>query len=262
MKNQTAVLILGHYRSGTSLMARVINLLGVPLGLPEYEQEVYIKGITPTKTWEHPHLASVALYLEEKDRMFMGAYSKEHFANPVYDCMRVKAKNILEAIFEDYPIYAIKHPAICLTYPFWNELITAKKMNIICIRHPFASIKSTKLMTGRVDDNNIAKQWAVFTWSCFAYPVQSNSMCVFYDDMIEDPSREAGRVAKFLSLDVQKKALRSVHKDLRRETSTFEGLDLSDHTAQGVVAMHCYLKNQSQPDLELLTNLTTKVITS
>lgn len=129
------VCIAGMHRSGTSMIARMLNLCGLYLGSPE---ELYpAKPDNPEGFWEHIHFQTI------NDRLLEalgGAWDKapalpEGWAgDPRFDALRAEAKDLV-AQFADKGSWGWKDPRSSLTLAFWKEVIPDLQI-LIPVRNP------------------------------------------------------------------------------------------------------------------------------
>ena len=135
---RTAILVPGMHRSGTSALARVLNLLGCDishalLSANEFNERGY---------WEDPY------FLDLNDRMFQSAglnwnswesLSDEWYASPKPSQFVKEAKALVEQRFATSSLFVIKDPRLARLIPFWRRVlgemgITAKA--VIPLRKP------------------------------------------------------------------------------------------------------------------------------
>jgi glycosyltransferase involved in cell wall biosynthesis len=132
------ILILGMHRSGTSAIARALNLLGVELGgdlLPPQHDN-------PTGFWEHAGvvqlhdqiLAAVGSSWDDV-RPLPDGWTQE----PAIQRHRVALGNLIDAEFRGKPLWAVKDPRLSLLAPLWTEILTDRGCDpsfLLVIRDP------------------------------------------------------------------------------------------------------------------------------
>src|SRR5713226_5579370 len=130
------VCVLGMHRSGTSLVTRILNLLGVYLGtepqLPTPAQD------NPKGHWEH------GIFRELNDEILArhgGTWdqpprlSTGWEANPGLDDLKHRASTLIQDEFAHAEIWGWKDPRTCLTLPFWQQLLPETHY-VVCLRNP------------------------------------------------------------------------------------------------------------------------------
>src|SRR5262245_20660483 len=132
----STICILGMHRSGTSLVARLMNLLGVCLG--EETQLMPADAYNPRGFWEHGAL--VALNNQILARLGGNWHEPPNFSpgwesSPALEDLRVQARDVICTNFNKAALWGWKDPRTCLTLPFWQSLIPSLKY-VICLRNP------------------------------------------------------------------------------------------------------------------------------
>ena len=136
MKAPVVYCILGMHRSGTSLLTRLLSLLGVELG-PDAHLMAPTK-FNPTGFWEHEGI--VALNDELLARLGGRWQEPPPLApgwerDPALDDLREKARALVAADFAGRAEWGFKDPRTCLTLPFWKTLLPPMRY-ILCVRNP------------------------------------------------------------------------------------------------------------------------------
>ena len=133
-----ALLVLGMHRSGTSALARVLNLLGADLGpslLPA-------NADNEAGFWEPREI--VALH----DELLAALGSAWHDPRPLPEDalageavrpFRARLEAILRRDFADAPVVGMKDPRLCRLVPLWREVLTEAGLTpafALTCRHP------------------------------------------------------------------------------------------------------------------------------
>ncbi|HET8584948.1 MAG TPA: glycosyltransferase, partial [Casimicrobiaceae bacterium] len=118
---KTAIVVLGAYRSGTSALARVLNLCGA--FLPQRVVAARL-GINPKGFWETEAVNDVNGRLMQ----YLGAdWDRVGFtmpaSGPLLDEFLVNARDVLESEYANAPLILIKDPRICVFAPLWNRVL-------------------------------------------------------------------------------------------------------------------------------------------
>src|SRR5262245_51351041 len=132
---QRIVCVLGMHRSGTSLLARLLNLLGVELGENHLLNNEPVSA-NPKGHWEHRELSAINDALLDhyggtwdKPPQFPSGWQNDP---ALYD-LRLRAHTLVNDQFRDYTLWGWKDPRTCLTLPFWQELLSELHY-LICLR--------------------------------------------------------------------------------------------------------------------------------
>lgn len=136
------ILVLG-MRSGSSVMTRLINMLGASVGPEEYlleGNEQNQKGF-----WESRPLMELNNAIL-KDQMcgwnVVSKLSHERLAHPDLEPFRERARALLVEMDGQQP-WVLKDPRVCVLLPFWKPLLRAPVF-VVIHRHPLEVAHSVK----------------------------------------------------------------------------------------------------------------------
>ena len=130
--------ILGMHRSGTSALARVVNLLGASLG-------GNLMGATPANP--RGHWERLDIYdLHETILRELGTTWDDFcpidmalLTGPRASAWRARLTNLLETEFASSPLVAIKDPRTCRLLPLWKAAVEDAGFDmrpVLTVRHP------------------------------------------------------------------------------------------------------------------------------
>jgi hypothetical protein len=197
------VVLLGFHRSGTSMVTRMLNLLGVGLGdesalLPPEDRD-NARGY-----WEPRWM----IELNEELLATLGSGTFEPFAaepgwerSPQLEPLRERARTLLAQHFEGETRWGWKDPRTSLTLPFWREVVGQPFACVVCVRSPADAVASA-LRRGVVDIHRwqYGERWTDYTTLALAGTAPDERTLVFYEDVLRDPAAEAQRLAAFLGV--------------------------------------------------------------
>ncbi|WP_420564496.1 glycosyltransferase [Thalassobaculum sp.] len=144
-KPQTALLVLGMHRSGTSALTRVVNLLGVDLGTDLMEAA---EGNNERGFWEHQGVVT------RHDRLLADlgmrwddprAMPQDWLEHPATKAARADLEAILDAEFSDAALWGVKDPRMCRLLPLWRQMLEARGVQatvLHMLRHPLEIARS------------------------------------------------------------------------------------------------------------------------
>lgn len=206
-----AVCVLGMSRSGTSLTARILNLLGVDLG-PREELMAPARRNNPAGFWEHEGIAD----LNEDILATLGDAPRQRWRRPPrleegwerdprLERHRQEARRILRRSFARRPLWGWKDPRTCLTLPFWRDLLPevahleSRLRYVICIRHPLDVGDSlrTRDQVGREEGLRL---WLRYLSNAIVHTAGRTRTFVSYEGYFPDWERQAAHLAEFLGL--------------------------------------------------------------
>jgi hypothetical protein len=196
MTEQVVVVVLGMHRSGTSLVARVLNLLGVYLGADDHLMPA--DEYNPRGFWEHQAITE----LNEEVLARLGGSWREPPKQPPgwersdeFEDLRARAVDIVSNEFSDRAVWGWKDPRTCLTLPFWRYLVPRLRF-VLCLRNPVDvahSLEHTMPFRHGVD------LWTTYVRaSLISVANEPHQVSVFYEDLMNDPERETTRLLTVL----------------------------------------------------------------
>ncbi len=138
------ILVLGMHRSGTSLVARLLNMMGVyfaPEGLSTGANEENPKGF-----WERQDVRALndaLLHAAGADWHRLSAFSLDQIPGEAVAEFRTKARKIILAMDAHRPWF-LKEPRFCLLAPLWLELLETP-LCLLVYRSPLEVARSLEM---------------------------------------------------------------------------------------------------------------------
>ena len=235
---KTAIVVLGAYRSGTSALARVLNLCGA--FLPQRVVAARL-GINPKGFWETEAINDVNGRLMQ----YLGAdWDRVGFtmpsSGPLLEEFLLNARDVLESEYADAPLILIKDPRICVFAPLWHRVLKEngyRPAYVVCVRNP--------LEVSRSLGNDMPTSRGLALWADYMRPVDTfvaerdvNALHVHYADLLDDWRRVTKRIARGLDVPLDLAARASeidafLEADLRNHRATEDELDKQMADAQG-----------------------------
>ena len=189
--------ITGMHRSGTSLAARVLNLLGVDLG-PE-DAMMAATPDNPRGYWEAAAITELDNdIIEELGGRWhrLPAFPEGWAEDPALEPFRARARDLLDELFAGAQVAGFKDPRLSLTLPFWRT-VTDVDATVLVLRHPAEVADSLHRRDG-FDLDHGAGLWLDHTSGAWIF--DPNRVMVTYDELLTDPAATARRVAEALDL--------------------------------------------------------------
>ena len=193
----TVICTLGMHRSGTSLVTRALNLLGVHLGA---DPRVMTSGDdNPTGYWEYRPFVDIN---DELLARFGGAWDEPPvfpagwLHDPRLEDLKEKARTLLAEDFSATPLWGWKDPRACLTLPFWQDLIGPMRY-VLCLRNPSAVLASLARRSG-MSGEKAERLWLAHVQPTLSQTIGQPRIVVCYEDILEDWPRELRRLAAFI----------------------------------------------------------------
>ena len=197
---KTAVVVLGPYRSGTSALARVLNLCGA--FLPQRVVAARL-GINPKGFWETEAVNDVNARLMQ----YLGAdWNRVGFAlpgdGPLLEEFLLNGRDVLETEYGDAPLILIKDPRICVLAPLWHRVLVDngyRPVYVVCVRNPLEVARSL--------GNDMPTKPGLALWSDYMQPVEAfvaapgvHAVHVRYADLLDDWRSVVHRIARGLDV--------------------------------------------------------------
>jgi len=203
--------VTGMHRSGTSYVARIINVLGVDLGpedamLPAQKDNA--KGFWENRQVFEVHNALLAHFGGEWDRPPLLEDGWEQ--SPDLGEVRERAVDVANSVYGGSAVAGWKDPRGSLLLPFWRTVVDISG-TVLCLRHPAEVAASLK----KRDD--LDPEWSAYLWLRYtvaAYRSDPGHLLVLYDDQLRSLAGVVERLSGFLGLQrPDEQAMTSVREE-------------------------------------------------
>lgn len=198
---QQYIFILGMHRSGTSAVAKFVELLGAQLGQHLMPPTVD----NPKGYFENQRV--VDLNSEILDRLGFCWDStlelpQNWWGQPEIQALKENARHLLQQEFGNVPVSAIKDPRLCRLLPFWLKLCAeegyAVKV-IIVLRPPMEIAGSLKARDDFPEEKSLLL-WAEHFLEAEYYTRSLPRVFVTYDEMFQSSEAVSKKIASALSI--------------------------------------------------------------
>ena len=191
------VCIAGMHRSGTSLVARMLNLLGLDLG--DSADLMPPQPDNPEGFWEHLHFSQIneSLLSEAGGDWDCPPASVEYSALPGFSKIRDQADLLLHA-FEGREPWGWKDPRSSLTLGFWLTMIP-NLLVVVCVRNPL----EVALSLNRRNTHSYAlglTLWTIYNRRILEATQRHQRLVTSYEACLNNPRAEARRITQFLGI--------------------------------------------------------------
>lgn len=231
MKEQKGevICIIGMHRSGTSMVAKLLNLCGLELGAPD--QLLGSNKSNPLGHFEHKGFIDIddALLAHfggswDDPPLLEQGWERDSGLEPFVQ----KAKLLLETFFGK-SLWGWKEPRTTILLPFWRCLVPNLRF-VVCIRSPLEVARSLETRDG------MPIKKGVYLWNHYMRAAVRDTegrprIFTFYEDHFDDDLREIHRVAEFCELQMPddlsglRHAISYESKHYRSETLELLGTD-------------------------------------
>ncbi len=200
------VCISGMHRSGTSLVARLLNLCGLQLGpadqiLPPGEGN-------PQGFWENREMDRITeellARLADGWDFLLPPFPNGWESSPDSAPYREQARRQIAVLARQQP-WGWKDPRASLVLPFWRLLLPDLRV-VICLRHPAEVNASLKKQVGSSDAFNF-NLWQRYYQRLLATTAESERLFTHYDMYFLDPGREVRRLLNWLGWSATDEAI-------------------------------------------------------
>ncbi|MFQ5353649.1 MAG: sulfotransferase family protein, partial [Thermodesulfobacteriota bacterium] len=199
MKQKKIVCISGMERSGTSMVSRIVNLLGVYLGGEDdliMETEYNLKGC-----WENKTLLKISDEILSRfggDTHEIPDFAEGWTDDPRIADLEAEARKIIGDEFSNYDAWGWKDTRCSLIMPFWQKLLPEMEY-VICIRNPSDVAHSVVTRKWTSSFTEAYCIWHMYTSNIIRHTAGKRRIFVFYEDFMgKDHMAEVRRLAKFL----------------------------------------------------------------
>jgi GT2 family glycosyltransferase len=233
-KTATALLVLGMHRSGTSALARVLNLLGVDLGadlLPPAPDNV--GGF-----WEHREIQFIHDRIYEdlaRDWTNISALPADWWTRPEIAKWRDRLKEVLDRDFGCQTLWGIKDPRLCFMLPVWLPLLDEMQCQGRCVlifRNPLEVVESLR----KRDKFAASRTYLLWIKSVIESEKHSRHLprtLTTYEKILSDWQGQVDRIARLLGIDwpVAPESIRDEVAGFVRPSSRHHQVDNADFLA-------------------------------
>lgn len=196
------VVVLGMHRSGTSALARGLQVLGVDLG-----QQLIgpIPGNNEKGFWEDSDINRFNDHLLHKlgsawDRV-AAVDESTLLADNLHD-EREAAGALLRSRLRPGIVFAFKDPRTAVLLPFWQQVFRALRLDadyVVAVRNP-AEVVQSLLRRDGMDEVKAVMLWLAYSVSAVRYTQGLERVFVAYGNLMENAGKELRRVSLALRL--------------------------------------------------------------
>ena len=191
------ICVMGMHRSGTSLIARMVNLLGVELG-PE-ERLFPPQADNPKGFFEY--IPFVLINERILDRHGGRWHAPPELAaswwrSPRALDLKLRVRALARRDFRDAPLWGWKDPRVCLTLPFWRS-IYPDLIAIICLRNPLDVARSLEKREGMPIEQGLWL-WELYLAGALEHSEGCTRLVVSYEDALSEPVEACARIGRVI----------------------------------------------------------------
>ncbi len=201
---RTAIVVLGVYRSGTSAIARVLNLCGAALPARLMAPRL---AVNPTGFWEAEAINDLDarfLYRLGADWNSLDVTLPDH--GVLVDELLADIADLLPAEFGEAPTILLKDPRICVLAPLWDRALRAsgyRPVYVVPVRNPLEVARSLDARGDMPVRQGLAL-WHAYSSRAEAFLAQTDAprIHVRYADVLDDWRASVAAIDRVLALDL------------------------------------------------------------
>lgn len=229
MKKSKLIVVLGMHRSGTSVITRGLQVLGVNLGsrlLPP-------KGDNQKGFWEDSDINAINIEMLNamgSDWHHLAAIETEDVEVLRRQGYFLRAVKMLHEKVADAPTFAFKDPRVAKLMPFWQEVFSHCQFDVstvVALRHPLSVARSLAARNG-FDAEKSYLLWLGHVITSLPHCVGNKRVLVDYDRLMQSPDDELTRVAKCIDLKIDPSELQSYKTEFLDQGLRHTVYDLND----------------------------------
>jgi len=208
MPDSKIICILSPPRSGSSLTASIINILGVHMGATSDFEEANVhnqKGF-----WEHQSIQSINDEILSRlgyDFSHAGVdwteppiFPDNWETSPLLTDLRERAQDLIHQDFSEYDVWGWKDPRTCFTLPFWKNILPQIDY-VILVRNPVDVARSIEqfIDIGCSFERGLY-MWELFLIEALKHTEGGNRILINVESWTKNWKDELSRLAEFLGV--------------------------------------------------------------
>lgn len=230
--SKVAILVLGMHRSGTSMLAGILDCLGVKC----QKTPLNANAQNPKGYFESEHVVRL------NDEILAAAGTRWNdwkplnegwLSSPRFNEFRVRAVEVLRAEYDDASMIYLKDPRICRTLPLWRDALEELDYRVVCIhthRHPGDVAKSMELCKNiTIEPNHGLLLWLSYVLEAEVHSRDLPRMFTSYASLFDDWQGFANQAEKNFGLSwpvlpdtAQERVSQFIEPSLRHHQSSTE----------------------------------------
>ena len=204
-ESKRIILVVGSGRSGTSAIAKALEIFGVSLGnnLMPAKENVNDKGF-----WEDLDFYNFNKEFYDSMNFEWNSLRLVDFDNFSFEEKNewsARAKKILENKLSSVKIFGVKDPQLTRLLPFWMDVFRKSSLEdgyVIACRNPKSVAHSLAKHSGMSIEKSYVI-WFVYTLMSLVYTKGKPRLVVSYENMLQNPQKQLMRISNCLKLDFQ-----------------------------------------------------------
>jgi hypothetical protein len=199
------VIVTGMHRSGTSLCANLINLLGVDMS-----DDLEATEDNPAGHWERPDLVGLhnralrAIGREWLDHRHALAFPRDWLSQPQVQAVKNDIEDWIDVrLGQAGRKFGFKDPRAARLIPLWDQICTEMQLTplyVFCVRHP-AHVAESLVRRDGITSSEAIYRWMVYNADA-VLGVAGRSVCILpFDQWFGDKAPLVHRLASHLGVE-------------------------------------------------------------
>lgn len=250
-----ALFILGMHRSGTSALARVLNLCGVELG----GRLMAAAGDNERGFWEHEGAVQIHedLLRQLGHQWCDGTPLPEGWLESEAAVQaQMQLAGLIDLDFLTQPLWGIKDPRLSLLFPLWLPLLKERGVEPLCIiawRNPLEVAASLQKRDHLAQDAALLC-WLAYTIESLRHAQNFPHVVLGYEELLTDWRAATDKVATGLNLSWPRRDEAEIEAFLAPELRHHQNSEFRIQSSVGEMAAEC-LRLLQQPEAGAIDRL-------
>lgn len=202
MQQNNIYVVLGMARSGTSVMARALQALGVDLGNEFVPTDIKwnAKGFFEDNEIVYGVNSRATALLDCADGIIFAGQEQQLSAG--MDDIRERAVSLVKSRFQSTRHWAFKDPRTVKIMTFWQRIFSDLQLNehyLIAVRNPIESAQSYAALA-RCDVEHALLLWFMHSMYAIEDTQQKNRVVVSYELLMQQPREQLQRIKQKLNI--------------------------------------------------------------
>lgn len=194
------IIILGMHRSGTSVVTSMVERMGAWCSGPDKAMHAQVDN--PGGFWERRDVVDLNDHILDDLNLKWHSVFEDINQKDIENLVEKYSKAITKIIaqLDHHPVWVVKDPRLCLTWPIWQPSISDAKV-VVVLRHPIAVARSLNNRNHMPNQIGLAL-WAWYMKSLSSAISEREVYTLNHQELMTDPKAEADRVYDWLKRGV------------------------------------------------------------
>lgn len=214
------IIITGMRRSGTSLTANILRSMGVSF----HDDARSADNSNKDGYWE----SRKSELLNEGILGYLGGDQDRPPPTPSGWQKKAKLQKLRGSCesfiseLESRDLWGWKETRLCITLPFWKNLLPRGIRYLLCIRNPLEVARSWNRMDKKVDLGTASSLWFSFTANALKNTLNEPTLLVFYEDYFLDPEKQIAAISNFTNLPYEQSVVSLTAREMRHQEASLK----------------------------------------